>query len=688
MDQELEIERKSPEEISLDVEAWAESSCDPLLWASKAETNIEIAELLYKNYKDGIKYRGHIMMIYGLALECYLKALSVKNGMIPLEKDRMGLNGTFTSHNLLYFYNFCFKNIDIEIKKCLNKLERGIRSGKYPFEKNPASDAYDDDIDKTIVFTKDLIEKITKNLKKILMNISKTDYILFRECPKNVWYKIHKPDIYYKDELSDFEKHIIETGNEVELVARKLYPGAVLVEGRDEAARKLTEELITKKQAAILQPVIVSATRGSTSGGKDGFMAAVDILEYNQATESFDITEIKASNEADKKRHYYDLAFQVNLLKRCGLKVGKINLMHLNPEYTRFGKLDIKALFATDDVTLEISELNEEVNLEMEQALKYLSSETEPPGSCSCLYKGRSNHCTTFHHSNPAVPKYSVHDISRIGLSKKKLAELIDGSHFDLREVPEEMELSIPQKNQISAYIHDHIIMDKGGIREELKNLVYPIYFIDYETFPSAVPMFDGFSPYQQIPFQYSLFILDAPGAELKHFEFLHDAQSDPSAAFVESMQSQIGKVGSIIVWSKKFECTINKQIAERVPEAVGFIEDINNRTYDLMDVFTKQHYVHKDFKGSTSIKKVQPVLAPELSYKDLTIQEGGTAASSWIKLISPVPTNKELSSRGASPRGDLTIDKVQLRKDMLAYCKLDTFAMVRILEELEKMIK
>ncbi|MEK7640929.1 MAG: DUF2779 domain-containing protein [Patescibacteria group bacterium] len=523
------------------------------------------------------------------------------------------------------------------------------------------------------------------------MLLSKTDYILFRECPKNTWYKIHQPEIYYKEELSDFEKHIIETGNEVELVARQLYPGAVLVEGRDEAARKLTEELITKaglpaaRQAAIFQPVFA----------KDGFMAAVDVLEYNQATESFDITEIKASNEADKKRHYYDLAFQVNLLKRCGLKVGKINLMHLNPEYTRFGQLDIKALFATDDVTLEISELGEEVNMEMEQALKYLSSETEPPGSCSCLYKGRSNHCTTFHHSNPAVPKYSVHDISRIGLSKKKLAELIDGSHFDLREVPEEMELSIPQKNQISAYIHDHIIMDKGGIREELKNVVYPVHFIDYETFPSAVPMFDGFSPYQQIPFQYSLFVLESKGvyppqagAELKHFEFLHDEATDPSQHFVESMQKQIGKVGSLIVWSKKFECTINKQIAERVPEAAGFIEDINNRTYDLMDVFTKQHYVHKDFKGSTSIKKVQPVLAPELSYKDLAIQEGGTAASSWIKLISPVPTYKELSSRGASPRGDLTVDKVQLRKDMLAYCKLDTFAMVRILEELEKMVE
>ncbi len=495
------------------------------------------------------------------------------------------------------------------------------------------------------------------------MVLSKTDYILFRECPKNVWYKIHQPDVYYKAELSDFEKHIIETGNEVELVARKLYPGAVLVEGRDGAAQKLTQELVAKKQPVIFQPVFV----------QDGFMAAVDILEYSQATKSFDITEIKASNEADKKRHYYDLAFQVNLLKRCGLKIGKIKLMHLNPEYTRFGELDIRALFKIDDVTLEISELGAEVALEMEAALKYLSSEVEPPGACVCLYKGRSNHCTTFHHSNPAVPKYSVHDISRIGLSKKKLAELIDGSHYHLHEVPEEMELSVGQRNQVNAHNFNNILMDQKGIRTELKNLAYPIYFIDYETFPSAIPMFDGFSPYQQIPFQYSLFVLENPGAELKHFEFLADQATDPSAAFVESMRKQIGKTGSIIVWSKKFECTINKQIAERVPEAAGFIEDINSRVYDLMDIFTKQHYVHKDFKGSTSIKKVLPVLAPELSYKELAIQEGGTAASSWLKLIGD----------------DLpATDKSRLKKDMLAYCKLDTFAMVRILEELEKVLE
>ena len=499
------------------------------------------------------------------------------------------------------------------------------------------------------------------------MLLTKSDYILYRECPKNAWMKIHKPEIYYKSELSQFEKYIIETGNEVELYARRIFSDGLLIEGRDKKARELTQKLLKEKYPTLFQPVFV----------KDNFMAAVDVLKYDKETDSYRIYEIKASNEADKKTHYYDLAFQVVLLRKCGLKVDVINLMHLNPEYVRSGELDIMQLFKSDDVTFEINRLCEEIAIEMEQALAYLSAETEPKGPCCCIYKGRSGHCTTFKHSNPHILEYSVHDISRIGLSKKKLRELIDIGCFHIHQVPEDMELSESQRNQVDTHNLDKIIISKNKIIKELENLVYPLYFIDYETFPSAIPLFNGFSPYQQIPFQYSLYVQESPIQQahdkpnLKHFEFLYVEAGEPSKAFAESLKKHLGDKGSIIVWSKKFECTINKQLAKRVTELADYIESVNARVYDLMDVFTNQHYVHKDFRGSASIKKVLPVLAPELSYKELAIHEGGTAASSWLKLTGD----------GLSPA-----EKAQLKKDMLEYCKLDAFAMVRILEELEKM--
>jgi hypothetical protein len=493
-----------------------------------------------------------------------------------------------------------------------------------------------------------------------MKTISKTDYIIFRECHKNAWYKIHKPDVYFASELSDFEKNIIETGNEVDALARGLFQGGVLVEGRGEEAERMTQKYIEEGKKVIFQPVFK----------KDDFLAALDILEFNPATQAYTIHEVKSSNEIDKKVHFFDLAFQVNLLKRVGLKIERINLIHLNKEYVRSGKIVLEGIFAIDDVTEEITELLPQVAGEMDAALEYLNKETEPNGYCCCITRGRNNHCTTFTHANPSVPEYSVHDIARIGVSKKKLFELIDSGIFHIKDIPEGMEFSEIQQNQIDTYIRDHVIVKKEEIKRELSELVFPLYFLDYETYPSALPRWSGYSPYQQIPFQYSLHILRAPGAEPEHYEFLHTGSDDPSEHLFKALSEHIGPTGSVIVWNKKFESKINKEIGARIPEAAAFMEGVNARIYDLMDIFSKQLYVHKDFYGSCSIKYVLPVIVPSLSYKDLGIREGGTASQSWNIMTT----------------GDLTEgEKGTVAKNLRDYCELDTYAMYAIWRELSK---
>jgi hypothetical protein len=489
--------------------------------------------------------------------------------------------------------------------------------------------------------------------------LSKTNYLVWRDCKKNAWLKVNRPDIYNTGDLSEFEKAIIETGNIVEEEARKLFPKGALIEDRDEYGAELTQKYLKDKQKIIFQPVFI----------KGGFLAAVDILEYNPDTGGYIIYEVKASNETKESVHLYDLAFQYILLSDCGLKIDRANLMHLNSEYVRQGDLDLDKLFVSDDLTEKVKEIEEEVRIGMETASAYISLSIEPGGNCDCLYKGRSKHCTTFKYSNPEVPDYSIHDIARIGLSKAKLNELINREIFHLKDVPEDIKLSEIQQNQVDAHILDKITVHSAKIFEELSSLAFPLYFLDYETFPCALPRFDGFSPYQQIPFQFSLHVLDKSGGELKHFEYLHTENSDPSRAFAEHLEKYIGKAGSIIVWNKKFECKINEQIGDRLPEYRAFIEDLNSRVYDLMDIFSKQYYVHKDFQGSTSIKYILPVLAPELSYKSLNIQEGGTASQAWDKITT----------------GDFTpAEKKQIALDLKEYCKLDTYAMYAIWKALQ----
>mgnify|MGYP001614184330 FL=1 len=491
--------------------------------------------------------------------------------------------------------------------------------------------------------------------------LTKSDYILYRECHKNAWMKIHKPEIYYKSELSEFEKSIIETGNEVEFLARKLFPSGILIEGRDEQAQKDTQDFLAAKKSILFQPIFV----------KDGFLAAADILERDENS-GYIIYEVKATSEIKEKIHFYDLAFQVNLLKRFDLKINKIKIIHLNSKHIRSGDLDLQKLFLIDDVTKEVTELLNDVSAEMEVALDYLSKDSEPKGACCCICKGRSKHCATFSHSNPDVPEYSIHDIARIGNSKKKLEELIDNNIFHIHEIPEGFGLSDIQRNQAEAHIYDKVLIEGELIAKELEKLVFPLYFLDYETFPSAIPRFDGYSPYQQIPFQYSLHVLKSPQDKPEHLDFLHIEPGDPSKPLAESLQKNIGESGSVIVWNKKFECKINKEIGERFPEFKIFMDSVNHRVYDLMDIFSKQYYVHKHFHGSTSIKCVLPALVPDLTYKDLHIQEGGAASQSWNKITASSISKEE---------------KNKIAKDLLDYCELDTYAMYAIWKHLQELI-
>lgn len=494
------------------------------------------------------------------------------------------------------------------------------------------------------------------------ITISKTDYLVYRDCPKNAWLKKHKPEIYNASELSAFERLIIDTGNEVDTYAQQLFPTGVAVDGRDTEAEEETQKYLGQKAPTIFQPVF----------RKENFLAACDILKYDEETDSYSIHEVKASNEADANLHYYDLAFQLVLLRMCGLKVTSTKLIHLNRDYVRKGEIEITKLFAEDDVTEEIEALVPEVEAEMEKAFTYLSQEKEPSGSCVCKEsRGRSRHCTTFKYSNPEVPAYSVHDISRIGLSKAKLRELIDSNILSLKDVPEEIKLTDAQRNQVDAYKYDKVTIDREGIREELDALQFPLYFLDYETFPAAIPRFDGFSPYQQIPFQYSLHIQRTPGGELEHKEYLYMGTEDPTPGLVDALRRDIDPTGSVIVWNKMFERGRNEEMGKRIPEAAAFMDSVNSRLYDLMDVFKKQYYVHKDFKGSTSIKKVLPVLAPQLSYKVLGIQEGATATESWNKVVTGQTTPEEAA---------------RIEYDLKVYCGLDSLAMVEIYKALREL--
>lgn len=491
--------------------------------------------------------------------------------------------------------------------------------------------------------------------------ISKTTFLEFLQCSKNTWLKLHRPELHEHYKLSEFEEHLLEQGNEVDSIARNLFPDGIEIVGYGEEACQETIRHMTSKVPTLFQATFIV----------DGFIARIDILAYDEANDCWDLYEVKGTNslkEGSDRDHINDVAFQVSVLNRANIRTGKYHIIHLNKDYVRQGDLDIEKLLVVEDETEKVQARMQKIEVEMAAAKDYLLQEAEPAGECKCIYLGRNNHCTTFSYSNPDVPEYSVHDIARIGMSKKKLQSFVERRIFDIAHVPEDTELSDIQWNQVWAHQTKKSMVDLKTIKEKLGALTFPLYFLDYETFAPAIPIFDGFKPYQRIPFQLSLHVLDAPDGELQHYEYLHEERSDPSNHIIATLQRHIQTGGRILVWNQCFEMGVHRELVLRHPRHQAFLEDLNARVYDLMEIFQKQHYVHPKFYGSHSIKYVLPALIPDLRYGNLAIQEGGQASDAWWKMVSPATTPEESKT---------------IASNLKEYCGFDTYAMVAVWKEL-----
>ena len=492
------------------------------------------------------------------------------------------------------------------------------------------------------------------------MHITKTDYLEYTFCKKNLWLKKHKPKLFEDVELSDFEKKIIEEGNLADEEARHLFPGGVLVDSYGEDAINDTKKYLEKQQEVIFQATFF----------EDVYFIRADIFVYNNDKGGYELYEVKASNDVKRKEpHHYinDLAFQKSVIEMSGLKIIKVGVIHLNREYKRDGEVDYNQLFTIVDLTDEVLESQDGVKKQMLEIKEYLDMPEEK--GCECLYRGRNAHCTTFAYSNPDVSEYSVHDINRIGSSKKIFIDWIDRGIYDIKDIDNPEVLTGAKKAQYDAYMLGKAIINPVAIKETLDELVYPLYFFDYEGFISAIPMFDGFGAYEQVPFQYSLHIMQEDGS-IEHREFLiTDPKGDITRPLVKRMKEDINPKGTVIAWYSSYEKQRNTKLAELHPDYAYFLEEINEKMFDLMTIFSKNYYVDPAFKGSSSIKKVLPVIVPELTYKNLHISKGDQASERWERMIS-IDTPKE--------------EKEQIKNDLLEYCKLDTWAMVKIYEFLK----
>lgn len=488
--------------------------------------------------------------------------------------------------------------------------------------------------------------------------LSKSDFLKYQCCPSYLWLWKFNKEVVPVDDEEEINRRL-EQGNEIERYARGLFPNATLVDSHGKKARNETEQLVADGVESIFQATVYTDKE---------LLAMADIIELDSESQTWTLYEVKSTNSI-KKEHIYDLAFQRVAFEDAGYKIGKVAVIHLDKNYIRKSTVDPGALLTQTDATEKVEKILSTIRQQAYDALEVLKQTDEPKG-CGCRLKTKSGHCPCFQYLNPDIPEYSVFNISRIG--GKNLSVLVDGEIHNVHDVPDDIKLSVGQKNQVAVAKSKQPIINKPAIDELLSQLEYPLYFLDYETVSSALPMFIGCTPFQQIPFQYSLHVLREPNAELEHYEYLgRDSATPPMPDLLASLRSHIDDTGSVIVWYKVFEKGRNTEMGRSYPEYADFLESVNNRVFDLMDVFSKQHYVHHDFRGSCSIKYVLPVLVPEFSYKEMDIQNGLVASIRWYDAVMGIA------------------DKDQAEKTydaLLKYCCLDTLAMVKIYDYLRRL--
>lgn len=478
--------------------------------------------------------------------------------------------------------------------------------------------------------------------------LTKTLYLRGLNCRKALWLTVHDPQKAAPP--APFQEHIMRQGTNAGVLARRQFRGGKLIFAPSyEPDRALWETASALHSSA---PVLFEGAFLF-----QGIFLRVDVLRRGRAG-LWDLIEVKSTTQV-KSEHLPEVAVQKYVLEGCGLNLGRLFLMHLNRECTC---PDLSDLFILEDITDAIAGEYARVPETLQLFRRLLREPSEPEvrigPQCTELYR-----CPFFDYCWEAVPAVSIFNIPRLKAQQK--IELVEADILAVEDVPSGYPLPPEGRRFVNLYLQRQPQIEWPGIRRELDALAFPLYFLDFETDSPAVPRFDGMHPYDKLPYQYSLHVLEADG-RLEHFEYLHDETSDPRLSLARSLTKRLGGEGTVVAYSAGFEkgvlLGLAGGMAQRFPELSRPLASAADRLWDLLGIF-RSYYFDPAFGGSNSLKDVLPALLPGFSYDSLQIQNGEQALLAWNRLID-LEDGQEKRSLAAA---------------LKQYCRQDTLAMVEI---------
>ena len=490
------------------------------------------------------------------------------------------------------------------------------------------------------------------------IQISKSQYVKGNQCPKALWFSINRKDL--TPPVDAAKQAMFDAGNEVGEWAKKCFPGGVEVtmpHFKAAEGAEATTAFVAAGHDAIFE---------ATAIHPDGTYSRIDILRKVPGTDTWDMIEVKGSTGV-KDYHLDDMSFQYRVFTGAGYRINHCFMMLIDNTYVRKGDVDPKRLFKLMDITAQVWAKQLEIETNAPELIKVVESREEPSVKIGarCF---KPFECDYIQHCWKGVPDYSIYNV----FTDKKADEIVESlGSYEVQSLPAELIPTGRKGKDVGSYLGGDIYIERDNIRKFLNGLQYPLYYLDYETIASAIPIFDGTRPFQTIPFQFSLHIHASPDAELTHHEFLHKERTDPRHAFIQTLISLCGTKGSIVTYSQTFEEGVNRVLIESFPEYAAVLGAINARMVDLLLPFKNRWLYHPDQQSSASIKKVLPAFT-DLSYEGMSIGNGQDASQKYMDFM----------------QGKLSPEATEsLWQALTEYCGLDTLAMKMLMDVLHQKI-
>lgn len=481
-----------------------------------------------------------------------------------------------------------------------------------------------------------------------MSQITKHIFLESRQCLTRGWFlRNHGP----ARSPSDADVFRMEQGQGIGQLACLLYPDGVLVEEQrvTEAAKRTTVLLADPMIRVIFEATFLVG----------GCSAKADILARGQ--DGWIVNEVKSALEDTEQFSDLvdDVTYTAMVAQASGLKVEKCCLLLVSRGY-RHG-IPPQDLFAKKDVTEHVQVRLADFRTDLKRVGMAIQQTRPPEARLIASCRG----CEFFR--TDCIGQNVEHPITEIPrLHRNRLGQLADQGIVDIPSIPNNFLLSDTQRIAVDCVKSGREFVSPD-LRQVLASVRWPAAYLDFETVSTALPLYPGVAPYEQVTTQFSVHVCDEPGRVVVHHEYLADPACDCRRELAEELLEVLDGDGSIIVYYATFERGQMAKLAKLFPDLAPQLEAAIGRLFDLEAVIRRSYY-NPEFRGSFSIKRVLPVLVPDLSYDGLPIGDGDTAMSTYARMAM----------------GQYDGDKVaEIRRHLLQYCRLDTLAMVRLHQQL-----